>query len=343
MASTKTPPAETDSPIHQFKPEKLLNQDQAGRRITLYGTISSQPALLIVERTAFSIPAIGVSSLSFAKHRLSNLGANDIYFWYLGWSPDGNNTDDTHADVKLNLIWPCTEKHIRKYSIQGARQVTETPEIYANAVRPFIEKKREAGNLNWVWNIIEGRTEQEQVLYRSSTDNQLPLPSQKQESLENEGFLVLPDLNWDRMTLTSLHLLGLVERRDIWSVRDLRKKHTAWLHHMRRKLVSAAVALYANGPIPLEADQLKLYVHYQPTYYHFHVHIVHIQAEPGFSQATGKALGLENIISILEGLAGGPDAGIQDLSLTYTLGEASELWLEVFEPLKAKEKAEGGV
>ena len=33
-------------------------------------------------------------------------------------------------------------------------------------------------------------------------------------------------------------------------------------------------------------------------------------------------------------MEGGPDAGMQDVSLTYTLGDKSELWEQVFGPLK---------
>lgn len=72
----------------------------------------------------------------------------------------------------------------------------------------------------------------------------------------------------------------------------------------------------------------------QPTYYHFHIHIVHVGLEAGNTQATGKALGLDNIISQLETMGGGEDAGMQDVSLTYHLGERSELWEKVFAPLK---------
>lgn len=59
-----------------------------------------------------------------------------------------------------------------------------------------------------------------------------------------------------------------------------------------------------------------------------------MQLEAGATQSVGKALGLDDIISTLENLAGGDDAGMQDLSLTYHLGEASELWEKVFGPLK---------
>src|SRR5690348_3442015 len=68
--------------------------------------------------------------------------------------------------LKINLIYPCTSQHIQKYSSQRQRMVTETPEIYRDYVRPFMKRKREAGRLNWVYNILEGRTEQEDVVYR---------------------------------------------------------------------------------------------------------------------------------------------------------------------------------
>ena len=84
-----------------------------------------------------------------------------------------------------------------------------------------------------------------------------------------------------------------------------------------------------------ESDQLKMYVHYQPTYYHFHIHIVHVQLEAGSTQATGKAIGLENIIEQLQHMKGGEEEGMESVSLSYILGEASELWSEIFGPLKS--------
>ena len=33
-------------------------------------------------------------------------------------------------------------------------------------------------------------------------------------------------------------------------------------------------------------------------------------------------------------MEGGPDAGMQDVPLTYTLGDKGELWEQVFGPLK---------
>lgn len=101
--------------------------------------------------------------------------------------------------------------------------------------------------MNWVFNIIDGRTEQEDVIIRDS----------KTPGHDEEGFLLLPDMNWDRKTLASLRLLGLVERRDIWSLRDLNKSHVGWLKRVREKIIESVVGLYSG----VEKDMLKLYLH----------------------------------------------------------------------------------
>lgn len=245
MTST-TPPdvaAYVESLIPKFHLTRLLNSDQAGRRISLLGTISSQPALLIAERAAFDTTPSILTNFSTSLRNIKNLGANDIYAWFLANSSPSDNGEQTPPDFKLNLIYPCTEKHIKKYEKQGLRIVTETPAIYASYIRPYMALQREKGALNWVFNIIEGRTEQEDVMYRETDDE--------------KGFLLLPDLNWDRKTMGSLHLLGLVQRRDIWSVRDLKKGMAPWVRHMSEKMVDATVRLYPQ----VERDELKLYVH----------------------------------------------------------------------------------
>lgn len=317
--------------------------DQAGRRVVLVGTVDAQPALLILERAPFPSSEAYIGALPSSLSRLRNLGANDIYSWHMALSglpaaDDGNAQTDGEvveglskeeagffADLKINLIYPCTEAHITKYSKQGVRFVTETPEIYRDRIRPYMQSKRDEGRLNWVFNIIEGKKEVDDVIYRT-----------KFGEAGDEGFLLLPDLNWDRSTLEGLHLLALVERRDIWSLRDLKRKHLPWLRHIKAKVLAATVATYPS----IEPDQLKLYVHYQPTYYHFHIHIVHVALEAGATQATGKAVGLESIMETLRAMGGGSDddddddKGMDAVSMSYTLGEASELWTEVYEPLK---------
>ncbi|KAK3900590.1 HIT-like domain-containing protein [Staphylotrichum tortipilum] len=324
--------------VPRFKFEELLNQDQAGRRSSLRGTIDGQPALLILERAPFPTSPDYLASIPATLQAIKNLGANDIYHWYLahsGTTTSNNNNaataDHSLADLKINLIYPCTDKHIKKYSKQGLRFVTETPEIYLSHVRPYMERQRAAGRLNWVYNILSGEKEAEDVIYRTSPPGAPPLNDSSQD--EDENFLLLPDLNWDRRTIPALHLLGLVSRRDLWSLRDLRRRHLPWLRHMRDKFLDATTQVYPD----IDRDQIKLYLHYQPTYYHLHVHVVHVALEAGATQAVGKAVGLEAVIAQLEGMGGreeGEEAGMDSVTMCYTLGEESELWREVFGPLK---------
>ncbi|KAL4957996.1 HIT-like domain-containing protein [Aspergillus filifer] len=322
MASINNSKADAEALISKFEVSKLLKQDQNGRRIVLLGTLDGQQGLLIAERAAFATESLAVlKAFHSSITRINNLGDNDIYRWYLAASGIDADGHPSH-DLKLNVIWPCTEQHIKKYSDQVLRMVTETPEIYRDYIRPYMQAKREEGRLNWVFNILEGRTEQEDVILR---DNE--------HGAEN-AFLMLPDLNWDRKTIGSLHLLALVQRRDIWSLRDLKKKHVPWLKYLRERVLEGTTKMYPD----LEEDQLKLYVHYQPTYYHFHIHIVNVMLEAGATQATGKAFGLENLISQLDTLSGDDEASMADVSLTYYLGEASELWTDIYAPLKQGSK-----
>lgn len=208
---------------------------------------------------------------------MNNLGDNDIYRWYLaasgsgeeegeGKGGGGDNKNDMGQDLKLSLIWPCTEQHIKKYSDQMVRMVTETPETYRDHIRPYMSAKREEGRLNWVFNILEGRTEQEDVILRDPGQDDNP----------ELGFLVLPDLNWDRKTMGSLHLLALVQRRDIWSLRDLTKQHVPWLRSLQNKVLEETVKVYPD----LEADQLKLYVHCKSAVSRSDVHQLTLTCRP---------------------------------------------------------------
>uniref|UniRef100_A0A0D2XW82 Uncharacterized protein n=1 Tax=Fusarium oxysporum (strain Fo5176) TaxID=660025 RepID=A0A0D2XW82_FUSOF len=121
MADVK---AKAEALVPKFKLDRVLNQDQAGRRISLYGSIDDQPALLILERAPFPTSQTYLTDVPAQLARIQNLGANDIYHWFM--SRSGTETTkpddaDFFADLKINLIYPCTETHVKKYSKQGVR------------------------------------------------------------------------------------------------------------------------------------------------------------------------------------------------------------------------------
>ena len=122
--------------------------------------------------------------------------------------------------------------------------------MFKKYVRPYMVRKQQEGRLNWVYNIIDGHAEQEDVILRSSRDL----------GKDEEGFLLLPDMNWDRKTMSNLRILGLVERRDILSIRDLKKKHISWLKAMYAKILNAVADKYEG----IDTDMLKVYCHCEP-------------------------------------------------------------------------------
>jgi len=196
--------------------------------------------------------------------------------------------------------------------------VVETPEIYKRLVKPYVDGKRGNGRLDWVYNILEHKAEKESIIAEDTDDV--------------EGFILLPDLKWDRKTMAIMHTVAVVRRRDITSIRDLKKKHVPWLKHLRRRITEAICEKYSD----IELDQIKIYTHYQPSYYHFHLHAVSISHDGGLGQTTGKAILLGNLISWLESLGGDEETGLGGVELTYFLGEESELWQGVFKEINGK-------
>ncbi|KAK6544656.1 hypothetical protein TWF694_001344 [Orbilia ellipsospora] len=302
--------------IRSFKFERILNQDTGRKTINLLGTISGLPAIITAEKTAFN----STSPASFVSPEqgltsLNLLQKNDIYHWFMGTIAQSATEN---AAVKVNMIYPCTEVHIKKYSAQQLHMVVETPEIYDKYILKYIKQKTEGGRLNWVYNILSHKEESEKIIYED-TDNEM-------------GFILLPDLKWDLVTMSTLYLSVIVHRTDIRSIRDFTPVHLPFLISLRTKVLNAVSERYT-----LSRNLLKIYVHYQPSYYHFHVHVVHISHDMGASATVGKAILLDEVIQMLEVMkiaeSTGKQLGYKDLDMTYVLGEEHDLWKKVFEPL----------
>ena len=46
----------------------------------------------------------------------------------------------------------------------------------------------------------------------------------------------------------------------------------------------------------VDSDQVRAYIHYHPSYYHLHVHFVHLSVDAGAGMAAGKAHLLDDVI-----------------------------------------------
>lgn len=85
---------------------------------------------------------------------------------------------------------------------------------------------------------------------------------------------MLPDLQWDGSPAT-LSILVLARKR-IKSIRELNDSHLPLLKNIRD--IGSDIIEKKFG---LPASQLRIYCHYQPSYYHFHVHFTYLMFEIG--------------------------------------------------------------
>lgn len=176
------------------------------------------------------------------------------------------------------MVYPATEKHIEKYSICQKYVIRETPELYKHITLPYLESSQ--FSLEWVYNILEHKQETERIVFED--DN------------PETGFILLPDLKWDGRSIETLYLLAITHARDIKSLRDLKAQHLPLLRNIREKTAEAIEQRYG-----LAASQLRMYFHYQPSFYHLHIHINPIRNDaPGIW--CEKSHMLDTVINNLE-------------------------------------------
>ena len=123
------------------------------------------------------------------------------------------------------------------------------------------------------------------------------------------GFVSVPDSKWkshpkvetvprtewklNEDVPTSLYVLSLVRDRSIRSLRDLRGKHVDLLENLTEKTTAAIEEVYG-----LEKNELRIFVHYPPQYYLFHVHFCCLSIDYGIYSA--KAILLEDVVDNLK-------------------------------------------
>uniref|UniRef100_A0A672KCK8 m7GpppX diphosphatase n=2 Tax=Sinocyclocheilus grahami TaxID=75366 RepID=A0A672KCK8_SINGR len=115
----------------------------------------------------------------------------------------------------------------------------------------------------WVHNILEKKAEADRIVFED------PDP--------DTGFVLLPDFKWDQKQLQDLYLIAIVHRRDVKSLRDLTSEHLPLLTNIRSKGEDAIQQQYG-----IPQRKLRMYLHYQPSYYHLHVHFTSLEFDaPG--------------------------------------------------------------
>ena len=98
--------------------------------------------------------------------------------------------------------------------------VHEKPEIYKKHILPYINNLFEL-NTKWIFNIINGKTEQDKILLKES------------------NYLIVKDIHWESESKDHFYILA-IPFEEIKTIRDLRKKHIPLLEDMKSKCLLIA-------------------------------------------------------------------------------------------------------
>ncbi|KAM9849541.1 m7GpppX diphosphatase [Aulostomus maculatus] len=225
-----------------FQTSAVLSDSAQEKIIFVHGKLGDQDAVVIMEKTPIREDVLADI---FSSSTLKMVMKNDIYSTYQLQPPAHLN------EIKTTVVCPATEKHVKKYQFRESFLVEETGEDYRSITLPYIEKQ--SFSVQWVCNILDKKAEAEQIVF--------------QDPDQEVGFVLLPDFKWDQKQLDNLHLIAIVQKRDIKSLRDLTSEHLPLLQNVLQKGKDAILQRYS-----LPGSKLRIFLHYQPSYYHLHVH-----------------------------------------------------------------------
>ncbi|KFP88671.1 m7GpppX diphosphatase, partial [Apaloderma vittatum] len=199
--------------------------------------------MIILEKTPFQEEKL--LDLLKKHTKLELQMRNDIYSTYHLYPPP------ELSEIKTTVVYPATEKHLQKYLRQEVHLIRETREDYENVTLPFIQSQ--SFSVQWVYNILEKKAEADRIVHEN------PDP--------RDGFVLVPDFKWNQNQLDDLYLIALAHRRDVKCLRDLTGEHLPLLRNIAREGTEAVTKRFG-----VPGSQLRIYLHYQPSYYHLHVH-----------------------------------------------------------------------
>jgi m7GpppX diphosphatase len=184
---------------------------------------------------------IGNVNYKFIPHKVDNIEKtmkikktmeNDIYEKY-----------EATAIVDGELII-CKDASKLKQRVK--KLVQEDYETYLQTL-----EKRDTKKDIWIYNIIDGISEQESILYR------------------DDKCVVFINYFWDGKDIDKLQLLCMPTDKTLRTIRSLDISHLPILEHMKTVTLNVIREKYG-----LEQGDIKMYFHYEPSTYHLHIHFV---------------------------------------------------------------------
>lgn len=133
---------------------------------------------------------------------------------------------------------------------------TYTKRIVKESYTEYLEfiKNRDYEKDRWIYNIIDGIAEQDNILYR------------------DEYIIVIPTYIWDSNNINKLHILCLPTDKSLRTIRDLSFENVTLMEHMKKVTLREIEEKYG-----LKEENLKMFFHYDPSTYHLHIHFINTE------------------------------------------------------------------
>jgi m7GpppX diphosphatase len=210
----------------------------------------------------------------------SESGAEYSYYsirpknWWERYWPLAASIGTMNNTYTMELISPASDRQIeRSLAAPDVRMVQETAELYQAVVRPHIQSIVDSGSLAWVQNVVNGTKEKERLLL-DHADFVLNIDTKWRSHPDPSS---TPRAQWHgHSSIDDLYCLAIVKDATITCLRDLRRRHIDMLTAMYRLGVETIATTYG-----VTADQLRIYCHYQPQFYQFHLHFTRLHNELG--------------------------------------------------------------
>lgn len=256
----------------KLKDLRPINQSTLNKSMTFQAKYDNQPVVIRLEKTQFVED--DARTLLLDKNTNYKMDqSNDIYSAY-DISPAASNKT---TEVRASVVWPANENVLKKYSHSETIFFSETPDVFARVVSPFIQHKitTSKSDNQWVFNILDGKAEKNRIILND--------PDKK------TGFVLLPSFK-SAGKGDDLDFVAICHRRDIYSLRDLNGQHLTLLRNILTKATKAIQETHKRS-----IGRLRSYIHYHPTFYHFHVHIKMV--DPCDYQSTDRDHLLSTVIN----------------------------------------------
>jgi hypothetical protein len=160
---------------------------------------------------------------------------------------------DNHIYQKYEAIAECNGELIicNDVSKMKKRQNKIMEEDYQSYLQTL--NQRDTNLDQWIYNIIDGVSEQDSILFR------------------DDCCIVIPSYMWDGKDSDFLHILCLPTDKNLRTIRSLESSHIPLLKHMKQQTL-----ITIKEKFDVDAEYLKMFFHYEPSTYHLHIHFVNV-------------------------------------------------------------------